>query len=259
MCDSIIVENPSYQKFFSFDEFLPHNDVFEESVLSVMAHSILAIQHIFKKHKLRVCIEVVIDNAGTLKPKPHELENKEIVGAVLDSNFCYTRGEETVIAEIRLQKNATPELARVAIAHELGHLLHSLSQYCVKTSEYQHEADALFSTSTLGPLTRKAKIEQYIHDQILKNAGTIWPNDDSNEKIEELCHNFAYNLCKLHDEFNRSPSALKTLNHFVDGFFNFFSACDMSDSSKWHPTMIPNADRRFYSKRRVLQMKNNLS
>lgn len=258
MCDSFIAANPSYQNFFSFDPSSTYNDIFEESVLSVMSHSILAVQHVFKKHKLRLCIEILIDNEGTLQPTPQEAREGHIVGAVLNSNFCYTRDEETVIAEIRLQKYATPELARIAIAHELGHLLLHLSKYCVTIKQYQNEADSLVSQD-MNIVKRRAEVERYINTKIWDNAGSIWPSDDTNDSEENLCHQFAYHLCRLHDNFNHSMPALEKLNHFISGFFDYFNACDLSDSTKWHHAMMPNKDRRFYSKRRTTQMNNQNS
>src|SRR5579871_5725140 len=106
------------------------SDVFDESLQALMAHSIRAIQNLFKKAGLTLEVLVIADNRAVLPldgppTGPTSILRSQLLGTTDPCRTCAKR----VRATIFLHRFCTKNLARVCIAHELFHLMAELAQY----------------------------------------------------------------------------------------------------------------------------------
>lgn len=176
----------------AIDPISAAKSVFHESLTSLMAHTIRGVTNHFEKQKIELTVLVTADTRGRINLMAPE------VGAtsLLMTNFVKGVDETTpnrLLAKIYIHKDANKHLARICIAHEIYHLLLELDRYL---SEGE------------------------------------WPTSVSSTKIiEDQCNQFAWQLCKYHDGFNRKDDHRKKHIFFPEGTFN---QPFKMDSTKWY-------------------------
>jgi Zn-dependent peptidase ImmA (M78 family) len=97
-------------------------------------------------------------------------------------------------ATIYIHEHANKHLARVCIAHEIYHLTLEL-------------------------------------DRFVRSARKSWPKIPLDRTIEDMCNHFAWELCRLHDLFNKNEDERKKHIFFPDDTFK--QPFKMSDSKEW--------------------------
>jgi len=157
-----------------------------------MAHTIRGIVNHFRKRHIELDVRVIPDTYGIIPLNAP----REGTTSVMMSKFVQRAAKterDRLYASIFIHQNANKHLARVCIAHEIYHLL--------------LELDALQSD-------RKA-----------------WPVIPFTRAIEDSCNHFAWELCRLHDEFNKDDSKRKT--HILFPINTFQQPFNMNDSTDW--------------------------
>jgi hypothetical protein len=159
-------------------------EIFKESLLSMMAHSIRATQNVFKKAQLTLDLVILADTRNILKLKappegPTSILRSQMPLGEPPCPGCARR----VKATIHLHKYCCKNLARICIAHELCHLLMELEQY-------------------------------------KRAGGGAWAPVPPTSNSEELCNLFAFELCAQHDAFNKNDESRRSNIYFPDGLLD---------------------------------------
>ena len=160
-------------------------DIFNESLSSLMAHTIRASVNYFRlRGGLELDVRIIADTYDRIT-----------LGAtsVLKSKLVDGRN---LRADIFLHKHANRHLARICIAHELFHLLMELEQW-------------------------------------KKNNKLLWAPVPPSRDVEDKCNQFAWELCRYHDQFNRHERNRETHIFFPDGLFDKPLITDISKSENW--------------------------
>lgn len=155
---------------------------FEEAANTLMANTIHGTVNHFRKHRLSLDVRVVADIAGLIPLS----KDKMTVGSILVSRFV--AGEEggensRVFANIFIHKDASRHLARICIAKEVYVLIEELDAY-------------------------------------LKGGRKQWGGMPRGKKLESDSDVFAWELCRLHDELNRSGHARNPFIHLPSQLFD---------------------------------------
>jgi hypothetical protein len=119
-----------------------------------------------------------------------------------------TPEKNRVIADIFLHKHANKNLARICVAHEIYHLLVEFEQW-------------------------------------RSNGRLIWEPIPHSKELEDACNQFAWELCRQHDKFNRSERCRENEIYFPDGVFNGVLTTDISRSENWPKGLAIDPDRPF--------------
>ena len=172
--------------------------IFTESLGSLMAHSIRGTQNHFRRHNLELELLVVADMVNQIRLKgPHHGAT-----SVLQSRFIIPRPGSPAVgmvqARIYIHKDATRTLARICIAHEIFHLLLELSEYLA-----------------CDPNSR------------------VWKQVLTNKDVEDRCNQFAWELCRAHDKFNRDDQTRSELLYFPERLFDRPLSTDAAHQNNW--------------------------
>ncbi|MGH7979951.1 MAG: hypothetical protein ACREE6_11300 [Limisphaerales bacterium] len=101
---------------------------------------------------------------------------------------------DKVYATIYIHQHANKPLARICIAHEMYHLLLELEEF-------------------------------------LEKGRGAWPKVPGNKLIEDQCNQFAWELCRKHDQFNRDDGLRQRHMIFPDGTFD--APLKTNDHTDW--------------------------
>jgi hypothetical protein len=118
---------------------------------------------------------------------------------------------EVVKAGIIIHPDANRTLARVAIAHEIFHLLLELKQY-------------------------------------LETGRQRWIPVEVTRAIEDECNQFAWELCHMHDRFNKDARSTSAMIHFPENFFNAPISTNSDRQAQWPDGMALDPTARFFEK-----------
>lgn len=141
--------------------------IFKESLSSLMAHTIRATTNHFAKHKLDLDLTILPDIYGTVIVGKNGRKPSSILTSRFSGSAHGTTGRPRVHAKIYIHRDANKHLARLAIAHEIGHLLFELSEWALSDKK-------------------------------------SWKQIATSKTLEDTCNVFAWQLCRDHDEFNRN-------------------------------------------------------
>lgn len=213
--------------------------VYGDSIFCIMSHSMQAVIACFWSYRLRLMIKVKPDVTNNLGA------NSSKIYSALSDQLRTSCGELIVSAEILIHKDATPELARVAVSHELAHLLMHLEFYCKKRDEYKARLDEEYIDYDAS--SKERFMNARIDKDVKLNNVFFWPTPEEKcdlYKDESSCNKLARELCFLHDKFNKSDEHAH-YNKFPDDFFDKAISADLNDAL-WHPSMHLDSKRRFY-------------
>ncbi|MEQ1860855.1 MAG: hypothetical protein ABMA13_13045 [Chthoniobacteraceae bacterium] len=187
--------------------------VFEESVKSLMAHTIRGMQNYFFNHAgLQLEVKVIADKAGRIPL----LDPRQGITSVLHSRLLRKSrpGEyDRVLARIYIHGHANKDLARICIAHEMYHLLLELEQY-----------------------REDLKTDPLCH----------WPVIPLTKSVEDACDQFAWQLCRDHDKFNRSDKIREKLIYFPKNMFATAINTNSTQQDRWPDGVRLDPDHPFY-------------
>jgi|GEM_PF-6001868 len=182
------------------------NEIFQESLGAIMAHTIRGTQNYFRRHL--VSLELVI-NADANDILALE-EPRAGVTSILKTRLLKTPPgvPDVVKAAIYLHKHANRTLARVSVAHEIFHLLLELHVY----------------------LTTMRK---------------EWKRVAVTKDIEDQCNQFAWELCHEHEVFNRHEGVRNDYIFFPKDFFAKPFNTNATFQAQWPPGMAIDAAHPF--------------
>jgi hypothetical protein len=146
-------------------------DIYVEALGSLMAHTVRGVTNYFLRHRVELDLTIKTDHTGIIQLA---VPGKDCTSVLMTHpvKVKMANGAEKVSrvkATIFVHKDANKHLARICIAHEIYHLLLELDAY-------------------------------------LKSGGTIWANLPTTPEVEDACNQFAWDLCKKHDKFNRDEA-----------------------------------------------------
>lgn len=156
-------------------------EIFEECLSALMAHTIRATQNHFRKKGLILELKVVADVNDVISLTAPGVGPTSIVQAWHLPPRPGTPGR--VQATIFIHQHANKDLARLCIAHEIYHLLVELEAF-------------------------------------IASGHTKWTSISVNKALEDQCNQFAWELCKRHDDFNRDEGRRAKFKYFPEGTFD---------------------------------------
>lgn len=170
--------------------------IFDESLMSLMAHTLRGVTNHFVKRAIDIDIRVVADTCDTIRLRgPNQGATSILVTRFRRRNNPLEW--DRVRATIFIHKDANKNLARFCIAHEVFHLLLELDSY-------------------------------------LNNGRTAWGRLPTSRAIEDECDHFARQLCKLHDDFNRNERHREKLILFpTNAFETVLKTHDTANQLSW--------------------------
>lgn len=186
--------------------------VFDESLTSLMAHTIRGVTNYFEKERIELTVLIAADMHEQIKLRGPD----KGATSLLMTNFV--KGPDgapsRLLAKIYIHKNANKHLARVCIAHEIFHLLLELDAY--KESGEKKE----------------------------------WPvAPPSGKAVEDMCNQFAWQLCKYHDDFNRRDDLRKKYIFFPEHTFDKpFNMNDTAWYLEWPADIALDPQHPFYKR-----------
>jgi len=170
--------------------------LFTESLASLMAHTIRGTQNLFRKHQLDLEILIVADVVGVIRLQ----DPRDGATSVLQTRLVNPRPNSPAVglvqARIYIHKDANRNLARICIAHEIFHLLLEFSGY-------------------------------------LNSTPRVWKKVHTNKEIEDKCNQFAWELCKSHDNFNRDEATRDDILYFPGHLFDKPLSTDANHQENW--------------------------
>lgn len=172
--------------------------VFEESLVSIMAHTIRGLENHLRRRFVELDLKIVSDKHGFITRDATSVIKTRLV----------EEKEKRVVAVIYLHKDANKNLARVCVAHEIFHLLVEFEQW-------------------------------------LKNNRLIWEPVSPSKELEDHCNQFAWDLCRQHDIFNRSEKCRENEVYFPEGVFSGPLTTDLSRSENWPKGLRLDPERPF--------------
>lgn len=155
--------------------------IYNESLGSLMAHTIRAINNDFLQYGIELDVRIIADVANAIASQ----DDRTGAISLLRTRWKRMPGHthDRVRAFIYIHEHANRCLARICIAHEIYHLL----------------------------LEFKAFIDGGRKD---------WKRVEVNEDVENACNEFAWSLLKSHDEFNKNEKLRQEYMYFPDGLFD---------------------------------------
>ncbi len=171
--------------------------VFEESLVSIMAHTIRGVENHFRRHRVELDLRIISDKFGTITNG-----TTSVLKTRLNTH------QDRVLASIFLHKDANKNLARVCVAHEIYHLLVEFEQW-------------------------------------RESGRLIWKPIPHSKLLEDECNQFAWELCRQHDRFNRSERHRENEIYFPEGAFEKPLTTDISKSENWPNGLAVDPDRPF--------------
>lgn len=169
-------------------------EIFNQSIVSLMAHTIRATVNYFRQKHLELDIIVHPDRYGTIVPLTEAENGEKQPASVLRTHK--PDGSKRVVATIWIHANANKNLARICIAHEIFHLLCELHEW-------------------------------------VKDRTKPWPKIPMSPILEDKCNQFAWELCRKHDLFNRNEVVRERLIFFPDKLFDQPFTTDLSRKENW--------------------------
>ncbi|MGD0260656.1 MAG: hypothetical protein ABSD29_12625 [Verrucomicrobiota bacterium] len=173
---------------------------FNESIGSLMAHSLRAVFNHFYKRGIAVELLIIADTANAILP----MSPTEGATSLLRTNL-YSRHtkdnhqHDRVVAWIFIHKDANRHLARMCIAHEIYHLLMELNAY-------------------------------------IDGGRSTWAQIAVNESVEKQCNDFARRFCSYHDRFNHDEKLREEYIYFPpDTFKEGVKTTSTNSQPKWPP------------------------
>lgn len=167
--------------------------VFDEAFVSLMAHTIRGVINQFRKAGIELDVRVMPDTIGMLKLKaPKQGATSFLLSRLVKGAKVPER--DRLYASIYIHQEANKHLARICIAHEIYHLLLELDEFLLK-----------------------GRIQ--------------WPKVPVSRTMEDSCNHFAWELCRLHDIFNRDTNLREKHVHFPDG--TFIQPFPVDDATNW--------------------------
>jgi Zn-dependent peptidase ImmA (M78 family) len=99
----------------------------------------------------------------------------------------------------------------------------------------------------------------YEHDLFKEGGSQEWPTGVKTTKlIEDQCNQFAYQLCKLHDEFNKRPDMRKQHIHFPDHTFDkTFNMNNTAWYLDWPAEIMLDSKNPFHKRKAMPQQEKN--
>jgi hypothetical protein len=181
--------------------------VFIESCRSLMAHSIRGVANHFYHAGLLLDLSIHADDHRAI---PYRNSTSILLTRLFKVQINEQSAVNLIRAKIYIHKDATKNLARVCVAHELYHLL--------------LELEAFKGTGLWRPLTM-------------------------DRNIEESCEMFARHLCKFHDNFNRDAQIREDHVYFPGALFETVLKTGNIDNQKeWPLTVGLDSKKPFWQK-----------
>jgi hypothetical protein len=169
-------------------------EIYSESLSALMAHSIRGVQNYFRKERLNLELRVVADVYDIMAFKSPDQ------GATSLLQVRHFEGSTSVMprveAMIFIHRHANKHLARICIAHEIYHLILELAAF-------------------------------------VQSGRKEWNAIPSTKKIEDECNQFAWELCKRHDDFNRNGAKHSAQVFFPDKTFSSTLTTNLKFQELW--------------------------
>jgi Zn-dependent peptidase ImmA (M78 family) len=165
------------------DAILSAKQIYSDSLDSLMAHTIRATQNYFRRNLLELDVQIRIDRFKTVfgnDSKLFGILETQLIPKMAGSKLARWG---RVDAKIFINPDASKQLARFTIAHEIYHLLLELQQWASNTNKDEWKKIAITS------------------------------------EMENQCNGFAQALCYLHDQLNRDPQSREKHIYFNPDFF----------------------------------------
>ncbi len=164
--------------------------IFDHASGALMAHSIRGVESHFLKNG--VYLQVLVLNGPPVMFRKRPLRSSLLTMSLKPEDFPDDRIR--VVAKIYLRKGINHHLSRLAIAHELYHLLLALQAH-------------------------------------IKSNRASW-DERCRSEHEVACNKFAQEICRLHNEFNGDEELRKKRIAFPEEIFALDFILDLADFDK---------------------------
>ncbi|MCP5520653.1 MAG: hypothetical protein H7A46_03800 [Verrucomicrobiales bacterium] len=167
--------------------------VYEYSLVSMMAHTIRAVQTYFRRKGVLLDVFIEPDISDRIKL----CAPGKGATSMLSTRFfpaLPTNLPPRVTARIFIHRHANNHLARICIAHEVYHLLLELDHYLANGGHRMGKS-------------------------AWPKAGQVKGGKRAVKEIEDKCNQFAWQLCKHHDKFNRDDQHRGEMIYFPEEVF----------------------------------------
>ncbi len=187
--------------------------IYQESLCALMAHSIRGVTNYFLRHDIELDLVIKADHLGIVE---RAFPSKGSTSVLMTHCIRVKRQNgvdkvSKVKATIFINKDANRHLARICIAHEIYHLLLELQAYS-------------------------------------KSKNHTWETVPITKQVEDDCNQFAWELCRQHESFNRDENQKESHVYFPAGVFDTpLKTHTTHNSMEWPAGIMLDPDNPFHS------------